>query len=698
MMLVFIAGCRADAPLPIAIVLPSETPTLTPSAILTATNTPTPYMTPTPSPTEFFGRSVQVGPGKGQVRVMNLTADAAPLDLYLDGNSLATGLRPTYVSAQFAILPGTYTASLNADGTGAPVSVTTVADQNLDLIVAGTDDTRQIMVISQPTEPLRGGEVWLSFANALTDVGQISVTLGDAAAIPLDQFSASSASISQSGDYTIRATAGERVLLEQPITLRELTLYTFILANDPANPDAVQLQRLESPVLGRYSVRVVNLSAESREVDLYLNDLPMGAAIGFGGTTTSQEVVTGSQRLSVYSAGADRTASAPLVDGHIFTGQAGTSLILMLTGSAAAVRVISYQDDLAPVPEGSSRLVFFNAAENVTGLMAGRNGENIEEARPIRAGQFSAPMLIQAGDIRFTFTDANNPDLGVFEDKLIPLPAGQTLLYAVTGRAEVASPVYGYPVEQSAALTSEGTAISESRLRFVNGLAAGVAVDVYINGILSIPALISPAGGPLSPILGEDFALLVRQAGDGPALLDLRLAIPTPGDYSVFIFGSPVAGLQATMINDDGLRVTEGAGTLRLVNLSGDPLDVYSLGYYLYPPDVTPIAPTLTPLPSLTPTLDPVFPLTPAPTPEPFTVPMDVRRLIRNVGPNSASAQNITPQGAFDLILIDIDNRILTTLHALQIPPGQHYDIVAYTHRTGGGVKTELFIAPYPPR
>ncbi len=553
-------------------------------------------------------------------------------------------------------------------------------------------------MISQPTAPVRAGEVWLSFANALPDVGQITITLDDSPALTLDGYSASTPAIAASGERFFRATVGDTVLLEQTLSLRELMLYTFILTDSPTAPGTVQLQRLESPVLGRYSVRVINLSTESREVDLYLNDSKIAASIGYGGSSTPQEVVTGAQRLSVYTAGADRAASAPLLNGQTFSGRAGTSLILILTGPVAALQVIPFEDDLAPVPEGSSRVVFFNAVEGITGLMAGINGQDYPDFRPLGKNQFSPSQLIAQGEITFTFRDVNQPELGFFENKLLPLPAGQTVLYAVTGREDVVAPVYGYPVEQSALLTPEGTAIPVSRLRFVNGLADGIAVDVYVNGILSIPALISPAGGPLSSVAGEDFALLVRQAGDGPAMLDIRLPIPSPGDYTVFIYGSMVNGIQTSMRNDDGLGINNDIGTLRLVNISSDPLDVYSLGYYLYPPDVTPLAPTETPFPSPTPTLDPVFPATPEPTQEPFTVPVDVRRIIRDIQPNTTSPQVIAPQGLFDLILIDLNGRILGQLIALQIPVGQHYDIVAYTYRTSDGTKTLLFIAPYPPR
>ena len=698
MLLALIVGCQGEPPLPTAITLPTETPSLTPIASPIATETPLPNMTPTPAPTEFFGRTIQSGPGKGQVRAMNLTSDSSMLDLYLDGLPFTTDLRPTYISGQSAILPGTYTASLNLDGTGATTPLTIAENQNLDIVVVGGGDDRQIMLISQPTDPVNADEVWLTFANALPDVGQITVTLDDSPVTTLEGFSTSTPSIGAAGEHILRATTGDKIILEQSVILRELTLYTFILTVNPSAPDAVQLQRFESPVLGRYNLRVVNLSAESREVDLYLNGTRLAEMIGFGGSTTPIEVVTGLQHLSVYTAGADRNASAPLVNEHTFSGQAGSSLMLILNGPASAVQVVSFEADTSPVPEGSSRVVFYNATADVMHLSAGIAGDIFPDFNPIAAGQFSPPQLVQHGDIPFTFMDEDDENNNLFERKTILLFAGQTILYTVTGRDDFINPVYSYPVEQSAALYPDGVPLPQSRLRFVNGLASGVAVDVYVNGSMYMPAMIAPSGGPLSPVIGEDFALLVRQAGNGPALLDIHLGIPSPGDYSVFLYGSPADGLETILINDDALRINDDIGTLRLVNLSGDPTDLYSLGYYLYPPDVTPLAPTMTPFPTPVPTFDPAGLVTPVPTEEPFTAPLDVRRIIRDVRPHTASSQNIAPQGLFDLTLIDTNRRILGNINALQIPIGQHYDIVGYTYRSGDEVKTQLFIAPYPPR
>lgn len=697
-LLTILAGCQTDAPLPTPIVLPSPTSTLTPSHTPTITHTPTPVMTATPSPTEFFGRTIQAGPGKGLLRVMNLTSDTLPLDFYLNGVPFITGLRQTNLSAQTPILPDTYTASLTSDNTGVSQALTIAADQNLDILAVGEGEGRQLVVISQPTEPVRAGEVWLSFANALPDVENITITLDDVATASLTGYSASEPAITVAGDKLLRATSGERVLLEQSISLRELTLYTFILSTNPISPDGVQLLRLEAPVLGRYSLRVVNLSAEAREVDIYLENNRVGSTVGFGGSTTPQEVVTGSQRLSVYTAGADRAASMPLVNNYAFNGQAGTSLILLLTGPASALEVVTFTDRLEAVPPANSRIIFFNNVDDVTGLVAGINGEDLENFRPLAVGEFSTPRFISQGEYNFTFSDADNSDSGPIENKLIAIPAGQTLLYAVTGRDDVLVPVYGYPVEENPALNPEGTAIPQSRLRFINALSGGISVDIYVDGVLNFPALFAYSSGPLSTIIGEDFSLLVRQANAGPALLDIRLGIPAPGDYSVFLFGSPIDGLQAFLIPDNTLQVNPDVGTFRLVNLSGDPTDIYSLGYYVYPPDVTPVAPTSTPFPIPTNTPDPNFPTTPVPTLEPLTAPQDVRRIIREVQPRTASNQNIAPRGLFDLTLLNTNNRILGALNAIQIPVGQHYDIVAYTYRTASGVKTELFIAPYPPR
>lgn len=697
MFVTLMVGCQAEPPLPTSVILPSLTPTSSPTATYTPSRTPTPYMTPPPSPTEFFGRTVQAGPGKGLLRVMNLMSDGAPLDFYLDGVPFITGLRQNNLSAQAAILPHTYTASFDAAAGLAPQSLTITANQNIDVLAVGGGDTRQFIAISQPTDPLDAGQVWLSFANAAPIADPIVISLDDVTISSLTGFSATTPAITAAGQRLLRATANGQVILEETIQLRELTLYTFIFAVNP-NTSEIELQRLDAPVLGRYVLRVVNLSPESRELDIYLNDDRIGSNLGLGLSTAPREVVTGLQRLSVYTAGADRGASMPLINEYVFTGQAGSSLVLLLTGAPPTLTVTEFDIDLSPVPQGKSRVVFFNATDEITAVVAGTGGMNFKDFRPVAQGQFSEPSLIAQDEVNFTFTDAANPNAAMFESKIIPLPAGQSVLYAVTGSEDVLVPIYGYPVAQSEALTAEGTPIPQSRLRFINGLQQGIAVDIYVNGVLNTPMLFSGVGGSLNVVTGEDFALLVRQANDGPALLDIRLPIPSPGDYSVFIYGSPLDGLQATLIPDATLRVNNDIGTLRLINLSGDITDVYSLGYYVYPPNITPIAPTQTPIPTPTPRPDPNLPWTPAPTLEPLTAPQDVRRILRNVQPRTASNQNVAPQGYFDLILIDDRNRILGELKALQIPIGQHYDIVAYTYRTATAVQTILFIAPYPPR
>jgi hypothetical protein len=620
---------------------------------------------------------------------MNQTSDAATLDLDLDGQPFTVGLRPSGVSPATPLLPGSYDLSVRP-GDSAPQPITIGADQTVDVVISGESGSPQLITLSHPTDPLDAGKIWLMLADAMPDItAEITFTLDDEPLTPLLP------TVTDAGERVLRAVAGETVLAEETVLLRELTLYSFILAPDPFDPAQSRFERLETPALGRYTVSVVHLSNGARELDVYLNDQPIATNLTFTTQTPPLEVVTGSQRLSVYTAGADRAASAPLVDGYNLNGRAGLSLTLLLTGAPDQMRVTPYEANLSPVPVGQSRVVFFNATDNVTGLTAGVGPEAYPDFRPIGVGQFSQPVLVSPGELGFTFRDVNNTDIDILEAKTVVFEAGQSALYAVTARDDAPPAFYVASVEESALLGGDGEQLSQSRLRFVNALESGVAIDIYVNGFLAMPSLFAPSGGPLIPVTGEEIALLVRSTGDGPALIDIGLLLPEPGDYSVFIYGSPADGLQARLIDDNILQITEQAGSLRLVNLSTD-ATLYSLGLNEYAPDETPPPPTATPLPQPTP--DPSLATVPNTGSSAPTAPLDTRRLIRNVPALTASNQTFAPAGLFDVILIDGDNRVRGRLNTLQIPPGQHYDIVAYTYHRADSVQTILFVVAYPPR
>lgn len=680
-------GCQPtdDTPLPTAIVLPSETPSPTPSQTPVP---PTPDATATPSPTPFFGRGVSAGPGRGQLRVMNQTSDTATLDIALDGQPFTVGLRPGTVSPTTPLLPGSYGLTVRP-GDSASQPITIGADQTVDVVITGESSAPQLITLAHPTDPLDAGQIWVMLADAMPDTAELTFTLDDEPLTPLMPI------VTDAGERVLRASAGGQVIAEETVLLRELTLYSLILAPDPFDPARARFERLDTPALGRYTLSVVHLSNGARELDIYLNDQSLATNLTFTAQTPPLEVVTGGQRLSVYTAGADRAASAPLVDGYNLNGRAGAELTLLLTGAPDQMRVVPYEADLSPVPVGQSRVVFFNATDNVTGLTAGVGPEAYPDFRPIGVGQFSQPVLVSPGELGFTFRDVNNTDIDILEAKTVVFQAGQSALYAVTARDDAPPAFYVASVEESALLGEGGEQLSQSRLRFVNALESGVAIDIYVNGILAMPSLFAPSSGPLIPVTGEEIALLVRSVGDGPALIDIGLQLPEPGDYSVFIYGSPTDGLQARLIDDNVLRITEQAGSLRLINLSGDAIS-YSLGLSQYAPDETPPPPTATPLPQPTP--DPSLATVPNTESQAPTAPLDTRRLIRDVQPLTASNQTFAPAGLFDVILIDSDNRIRGRLNTLQIPPGQHYDIVAYTYRRSGGVQTILFVAAYPPR
>ncbi len=695
LLLMLLAGCQPtdDAPIPTLITLPTATdqpPSPTPA------DTATPRPTATPAPTAIFGRDVPADASNGQVRVTNYVRDEQVIEVYLDGLLFNAGLRAGYSSALTPIRAGLFTAALDAQGTRAATAFEVTAGQLIDLLVIGEGQDLQILPIAQTTQPLDAGQAWVSVVSALPPDANISIGID---AQPTTAFTQTigEPQVIEAGAHTFRAALGGQPVVDETLTLRELTVYTLVLTTTRANPQ-MRLQRLEAPVLGRYSAQIVHLSADTREIDVYLNGERIAQDVAFTDALPPRELVTAPQRLSIYTAGADRSVSPPLLENYSISARPSTRLMLFLVGTPDRLRVVPYEWDTSPVPVGSARVVFFNAVPDVVGLTAGIGPEPFDGFRPLGYTQFSTGQIISAGEFTLVMRDSINTSRDIIEAKTITLSAGQHVIYAATGRDDLPPATYRITVEQSEALAADGSRLPESRVRFVNGLADGITVDVYVNGLLSLPALIAPAGGPLTPLLGEEFSLLVRQNNDGPALVDIRLPLPTPDDYSLYFYGSPSDGLQTVMVNDSRLNIGGSGGTLRLVHLSDNPDAVFSLYAAQRPADYTPIPPTLTPVLSAMPSPTPEIPWTPEPTAEPFTIPLDARPLVRDVAGGTASIQVLAPPNYFDLLLTDAGGRILARLDGLTVPTGMHYDVAAYTYRTASGVQTMLFIAPYPPR
>jgi hypothetical protein len=677
-----LTGCQPEAPLPTEVLLPSPTPPASPTPIPTATR---PQPTLTPSPTAFFGRGrVPETAQTPFVRVTNATAADSTFDLYLNGQLLQSGLRAGLAGISVPVLPGTYDLSLSPDG--APLATfEAVNGQITDLTLTGDPDQPQALTHRAPTEPLDAQSAWATVINALPDTA-LQLSLDDQPVADLAAQSVAEPVVIARGDRQLRVSVGDAVLFEQPLRVQNRTSYTFIVSRNPQAPDQLTVQRLETVLQGRYSVRLIHLSPELREVDVYLNDAIWAQAVGYTGLAEPRTVTTAPQLLSVYTAGADRNASQPLIAPTPLNGRDDAELFLLLTGTPDQLRLIPFEPDRSPVPNGSSRYVFFNPLPDVSGLTTGEEG-----FQPLGYGQFSQPAVLPAQSTVFRFRDANNPDIDIIEEEPLDIEAGQSVLYAVSARDDLPAARYALPIEQSEALAQDGSALPQSRLRFVNALATGVAIDIYVDGVLVFPSLIAGAGGPLTNHIGAEFRLLVAQSGGGgAALIDVVLPVATPSDYSVFIYGSPTDGLRAVAIDDAALLEVPGSATMRLVNLSLNLSDSMGISLVPYAPDVTPVFPT--------PTFPPPPDATPAPTPELLSLPLDVRLLLRNVQPGTASIQTFAPQTYFDALIVNADNRIIDRERAILIPVGQHYDLVAYTYRTESGVQTTSFIAPYPPR
>src|SRR5262249_45445736 len=90
------------------------------------------------------------------------------------------------------------------------------------------------------------------------------------------------------------------------LNLRELTSYLFVMVGDPADLATLSLVMFQNTVVGRSSVRVINMSSEVPTVDVYLDDQLLAADVAYTRASERQDITTEQRLISVYPAGADR--------------------------------------------------------------------------------------------------------------------------------------------------------------------------------------------------------------------------------------------------------------------------------------------------------------------------------------------------------------------------------------------------------
>src|SRR5690606_24983449 len=109
-----------------------------------------------------------------------------------------------------------------------------------------------------------------------------------------------------------------------------------------------QLLVFESPMLSLYSLRVVNLSTDAREIDVFFDDALVASDLPHQGITDRLTYATAPATLSVYAAGADLTISTPYLSGQRVSPTPGSTVTLAIYGPVADLRAAWIEQDMSP--------------------------------------------------------------------------------------------------------------------------------------------------------------------------------------------------------------------------------------------------------------------------------------------------------------------------------------------------------------
>lgn len=684
--IMILAACQPAAPQALPTAEPSAPPTAIPAA---ATPTPTPYVRPTPRPTSVFGSNISAMTRTGSLRLIHAAPDAGTLDARLAGDSLLNGLGFGRASSITPVIPGTYTLEIRTraqegDEPLASVDIEFLPGQIIDAVVVPDDAGALHIEHFDVTQPrLSEEQASVRFVHAMPGIGDIQVRAGASSSVlKLGEVSDGLVIPGQELIFTVINDAEE--IFNDTLRVRPLTSTIAVVTGPRERP---LLYTFEAPVPGQFGIRVINLSTEAREVDVYLTGELLTGGLAPNVATDRVSYPSGQYRLSVYSAGADLGASSPYIASQPVTARPGSIVTLALFGPVADMRWVWIEEDLSAVPQGKSRVVFVNAAAGSRAIRPGVGTSELADVGAVPLGGVSGPALLDAGSTRFFFRgDSMESDIVQLAED-VTVPSGQSIIFFVTGADDQPVLVDEQVSVDETLSTETGQPIeSDYLVRFVNIMVSQQGIDLYVEGKLALTDLDYAISSEPVEVFGNSLGLSARLPAGGATLVDTRFALGDPGEYTVVIFGTVENGINARIIEDGDLSFTSDDPRVRLINLTQSSTELYGLGFAVKPPQIVG-GPTATPTPE------------PSPTPEVpnefeggrARLPIGVFVSVVGIAEGKASIQTPTTTESI-IYVIDQENGVLGILDGAVLEPGRHTDIFVFEYRTAA--TTEVQIVP----
>ncbi|GAB4509470.1 MAG: hypothetical protein OHK0046_04510 [Anaerolineae bacterium] len=678
------AACQSEAPLPTFV--PTETPQPTPTLEPTTAPTPTLAATALPVPRT----TVDDPANQAYVRVVHTTPDVTGVDVYVEGRAIAFNLDYGQATALNPIEAGEYTVRLlppgERPGTGTPrieQRISLAGGQKFILVFTGTAEIPILSLFTEPTEPLDAQQTRVNLIHAVARGPAITLQQnGVDLTAALDFGQQSAPVVLPVGEQTLTIQSGAQTITTFNDNLRERTTYTLVLAGNAADAASLFLIDFNERVEGRARLRFLNAAEPLGTVDVYLNDQPVVQNLSAQQTSEQQILPTGTYNLTLYPAGADPAAAAPLLTTQ-FNSNPDDNVIMLLVGSPTNARLLRYRVDPSPLPAGQVELVFVNPVEDPRNVRV----RYANVTRDVGFGQVTQPVRIDAGvyDFFWSILQNDNTEADTIESAPnVTLAAGNRYLYIVTQHDNnpllIAEPV---GEEAAVVVVGEDALIGEGppTIRMVNLVRSGEVLAFNVDGQQVVEAVNYGQASNAIDITSGRKAVTVQLPGINVDLNAVAYDFLPGASYNLYVYGENSTTFSMLITQNAFYTAETGVAGIRLVNISTAGGVVLSLFYE--------------------PSLGPVV----QPTPDGTVVaqigqyravlPPGVRRAVTGVRAGDVSTGNRIITGNLNLYVVDnVTGLVTTSLYNTTLQEGVQYDLIAYQFEDAGEVVA--FMVSYP--
>ncbi|MEC8025598.1 MAG: DUF4397 domain-containing protein, partial [Myxococcota bacterium] len=539
--------------------------------------------------TATFACEAPVKPDPADVRLLHASPFAPGVDVFANGNAIASDLSYAEGSDYLSVPAGAYDIALSPAGAGidatvASFNVSVASGLAYSAIAYGELADLKLLALADNIAPPAAGNIRVRAVHAAVDVGPVDLYVGSSAgAAPtlLEQglgfgIAGTEAEV-PAGAYTVEFDVNSDGILDLQCVLPELSAGTIANVVAVANSGIVSLiahlnggatasvdcAAVVQP--GQGEVRAIHLSSDAPNVDVFANGLgPVFTDVPYTATSNYVSVDEGLLKIGVAAATSPPAAQPDYVlvtDIDIAADDSVTAVVFDNHSSVSALALID--DRTAPAP-GNIRLRGIHTAPGVpavdvlvttadgttvplyTGLAFGTFGDALEVA----AGQYSVGLDVGGTGQADLVCDLPSLSAG-FIANVFAAPDGngvQLVVQPDTGTS-LTIPCAAPPAPETSDVS-------------VYHVAADVpAVDVAVNGTVAISNLVFPGiVGPVALASGST-DLTVLLAGTSTEVLSGSLTLAPGANYSVAAYGSAT---------EPGLLVLEnnqspiGAGNARI--------------------------------------------------------------------------------------------------------------------------------------